>query len=106
MQNVSIVIPSYKGVHLYEKNLDSVLACMRHGDELIVVDDASGPDDDTITWFQDKFQVEQQSFTEFDADFYLGFYESLSEKSHSAASLQTSVKRSVFSPQVGFTTIV
>jgi len=32
--------------------------------------------------------------------------ESLSEKSHSAASLQNSVKGSVFSPQVGSTTIV
>lgn len=72
--NISIVIPSYKGVHLYEKNLDAVLNCMRHGDELIVVDDASGPDDDTIAWFERKFKVKQQPFSDFDADFYLGFH--------------------------------
>lgn len=77
MPNVSIVIPSYKGVHLYEKNLQAVLDCMRDGDELIVVDDASGPEDDTIAWFEKKFQIKQQEFSEFAADYYLGKYKKL-----------------------------
>lgn len=77
MPNVSIVIPSYKGVHLYEKNLQAVLDCMRDGDELIVVDDASGPEDDTIAWFEKKFQIKQQKFSEFAADYYLGKYKKL-----------------------------
>jgi GT2 family glycosyltransferase len=76
MPNVSIVIPSYKGVHLYEKNLQAVLDCMRDKDELIVVDDASGPEDDTIAWFEKKFQIKKQQFTEFAADFYLGQHKS------------------------------
>lgn len=72
MKNVSIVIPSYKGVHLYEKNLQSVLDCMRDGDELVVVDDASGPEDNTLSWFQTKFKVKKVKFDKFDADYYLG----------------------------------
>lgn len=78
MPNVSIVIPSYKGVHLYEKNLQAVLDCMRDGDELIVVDDASGPEDDTIAWFEKKFQIKKQQFNDFAADYYLGKYKNLS----------------------------
>lgn len=76
MPNVSVVIPSYKGVHLYEKNLQAVLDCMQDKDELIVVDDASGPEDDTIAWFEKKFQVKKQQFADFAADFYLGQYKS------------------------------
>lgn len=71
MPQVSIVIPSYKGVHLYEKNLPAVLTCMRDGDELIVVDDASGKDDDTIAWFKEQFGVEKVAFSQFGADLYL-----------------------------------
>ncbi len=74
MKNVSIVIPSYKGVHLYEKNLPAVLNCMRNGDELIVVDDASGPEDNTISWFEKKFAIKKIIFKKFAADFYLGEY--------------------------------
>lgn len=74
MSQVSVVIPSYKGVHLYEKNLPAVLACMRDGDELIVVDDASGKDDATIGWFAKKFATHQVAFTEFAADLYQSNY--------------------------------
>ena len=70
MNKVSIVIPSYKGVHLYEKNFQAVLDCMRDGDEVVVVDDASGPEDNTIAWFQEKFKVKQQDFSDFAADYY------------------------------------
>lgn len=74
MQQISVVIPSYKGVNLYEKNLDSALNCMRNGDELIVVDDASGPEDKTIDWFKKRFKVTKQNFDQFDADCFLGAY--------------------------------
>lgn len=75
MKQISVVIPSYKGVHLYQKNLQAVLDCMRAGDELIVVDDASGPDDDTIAWFEKKFAVKQIAFQQFAADLYVGSYQ-------------------------------
>ncbi len=74
MPNVSIVIPSYKGVHLYEKNLPAVLDCMRDQDELIVVDDASGPEDNTIEWFKQKFQIQKTNFNDFEADLYKAQY--------------------------------
>ncbi|AKM81444.1 MAG: hypothetical protein UT13_C0001G0482 [Candidatus Pacebacteria bacterium GW2011_GWF2_38_9] len=75
MKNVSIVIPSYKGVHLYEKNLQSVLDCMRDKDELVVVDDASGPEDDTISWFEKKFNIKLTSASPVEGtDLFLGEY--------------------------------
>lgn len=75
MQNVSIVIPSYKGVHLYEKNLQAVLDCMRNGDELVVVDDASGPEDDTVAWFFKNFATQKQAQTPIkESDLYVGEY--------------------------------
>lgn len=39
--NISVVIPSYNGRALLEKHLPAVLAAVRKGDEVIVVDDAS-----------------------------------------------------------------
>jgi GT2 family glycosyltransferase len=74
MKNVSIVIPSYKGVHLFKKNLDAVFKAARTGDQVIIVDDASGKDDDTITWFKDKFSAKKKNFTRFAADLYIGKY--------------------------------
>jgi GT2 family glycosyltransferase len=74
MENISVVIPSYKGVHLYKKNLQAVLNCLRNQDELIVVDDASGTNDDTISWFQKKFAIQKVAFTQFAADLYVGEY--------------------------------
>ncbi|MBU1033799.1 glycosyltransferase [Patescibacteria group bacterium] len=75
MKNISIVIPSYKGVHLYEKNLQSVLDCMRDKDELVVVDDASGPEDDTIIWFEKKFNIKLAEISPVEGtDFFLGEY--------------------------------
>ncbi|HPS40844.1 MAG TPA: glycosyltransferase [Candidatus Woesebacteria bacterium] len=75
MDNISIVIPSYQGVALYEKNLPAVLNCMRDQDELIVVDDASGPGDKTVAWFKDKFAIKKVAFDQFAADLYLGEYQ-------------------------------
>lgn len=75
MKNISVVIPSYRGVHLYEKNLQSVLDCMRDQDELVVVDDASGSEDNTIAWFEKKFAIRKQENTPVkETDFYVGEY--------------------------------
>lgn len=75
MKNISVVIPSYRGVHLYEKNLQAVLDCMRDQDELVVVDDASGSEDNTIAWFEKKFAIRKQENTPVkETDFYVGEY--------------------------------
>lgn len=81
MINISVVIPSYKGVHLYKKNLQAVLDCMRDQDELIVVDDASGSEDDTIVWFENKFATKKQKSTPVEeTDFYVGEYSEAKKK--------------------------
>jgi GT2 family glycosyltransferase len=81
MTSVSVVIPSYKGVHLYKKNLQAVLDCMRDQDELIVVDDASGPEDDTTSWFQKQFRSSKQTKSLIEeTDFYLGEYREKNKK--------------------------
>lgn len=81
MTNISVVIPSYKGVHLYKKNLQAVLDCMRDQDELIIVDDASGPEDDTVSWFEKKFKIQKQDNTPIkETDFYLGEYSETNKK--------------------------
>jgi len=81
MTHISVVIPSYKGVHLYQKNLQAVLNCMRNQDELIVVDDASGKDDDTVAWFEKKFKIKKQIDTPVEeTDFYVGEYSEAKKK--------------------------
>lgn len=51
--NVSLVIPTYNGKKLLEKNIPTVLAALRPKDELIVVDDAST--DDSVEWLKSFF---------------------------------------------------
>ncbi len=52
---VSIVIPTFNGRHLLQRHLPHVLNASRHGDEVIVVDDASS--DDTISWLKLEFNL-------------------------------------------------
>jgi len=54
MKNVSVVIPTYNGKKLLEKHLPAVFLCMRKGDELIIIDDASS--DGTADWLEKKYQ--------------------------------------------------
>lgn len=61
MTNVSIIIPSYNGVSLLKKHLPQVLASMRQGDELIIVDDAST--DASVAWLQEKWSLEKEKET-------------------------------------------
>jgi GT2 family glycosyltransferase len=55
MKPVTILIPTYNGRHLLEKNLLAVVKCARKGDELMIVDDASS--DDTIEWLTNTFKL-------------------------------------------------
>lgn len=57
-QSVSAVIPTYNGRHLLEKNLPAVLRCLRTGDELVIVDDAST--DDTVAWLAKEIEPKTQ----------------------------------------------
>lgn len=50
---VSVVIPTYNGKKLLEKNLPAVLKAMRTDDELLIVDDAST--DDSAEWLKKYF---------------------------------------------------
>ena len=52
---VSVVIPTYRGSVLMEKNLPSVLNSLRNGDEVIMVDD--GGFKETLTWLKKKFEL-------------------------------------------------
>jgi GT2 family glycosyltransferase len=54
---VSAIIPTFNGVKLLRQYLAADLACLRAGDELIIVDDAST--DQTLNWCQDYFNLEQ-----------------------------------------------
>lgn len=58
MTHVSVIIPSYNGRKLLEKNLPAVLEATRENDEIVIVDDAST--DDTLSWMQEHFNVASQ----------------------------------------------
>lgn len=58
MFTASVIIPTYNGKELLEKNLPAVIASMRIGDELIIVDDAST--DTTVEWLQKTYRVQSQ----------------------------------------------
>ncbi len=53
MKHISVVIPNYNGLHLMQKNLEAVLKCLRDGDELVIVDDASR--DESVNWLSEQF---------------------------------------------------
>lgn len=55
-QPISIVIPTYNGKKLLQKNLPSVLASLQKDDELIIVDDHST--DQTLRYLSRKFKLE------------------------------------------------
>lgn len=70
MPAISVIIPSYRGQKLLAKNLPALLNILRSGDQVIVVDDASGPGDNTLNYFKEKFAVKKEAFSRFAADFY------------------------------------
>jgi GT2 family glycosyltransferase len=54
---VSVVIPTYKGKSLMEKNFPSVLKSLRSGDEVVIVDD--GGFKETLEWLKQNFKLKQ-----------------------------------------------
>lgn len=59
--NVSVVIPTYNGQKLLEKNLPFVCAALQEGDELIIVDDAST--DTTLEWLTAVYGLKHDECT-------------------------------------------
>jgi len=57
-KQITALIPNYNGSHLLEKNIDSVVAALRAGDELLIVDDAST--DSSIAFLQNKFHLDNE----------------------------------------------
>lgn len=64
---VSVVIPTYNGYHLLEKNLDSVIEIVRDGDEIFIADDNSN--DETRQYLLSRFDLEKIS-SNLEFDFY------------------------------------
>lgn len=91
---VSVVIPSFQGQTLLAKNLPAVFACLRDGDEVIVVDDASGKDDPTLAYFAQQFQLHKQAFDRFPAEYYRGDYRE--KKKHIRVSLLINMRNMRF----------
>ena len=51
-QPISVVIPTFNGLHLLQKHLPQVAKILRPGDEIVVVDDASN--DETVPWLRQQ----------------------------------------------------
>lgn len=60
-QALSIVIPTYNGLRLLQKNLTEVFAVARDEDEVVIVDDAS--QDQTVEWLVSNFHLEESKTT-------------------------------------------
>lgn len=58
---ISVVIPTYNGKALLEKNLPAVLDAIHNDDEVIVVDDAST--DTTVQWLHKNYPTEVKVLT-------------------------------------------
>lgn len=75
---VSAVIPTYQGQQLLKKYLPAVFACLRNGDELVVVED-TGPDE-TVAWLTKEFKLKPAKAPFLGIDVYRGKYQQGSKK--------------------------
>lgn len=55
-KTVSVIIPTYNGLHLLKKHLESVITILRENDEIIIVDDCST--DGTQDYLVKRFDLE------------------------------------------------
>ena len=71
---VSVVIPTYRGKVLLEKNLPSVLNSLRDGDEVIIVDD--GMFKETLVWLKKNYKlgtgVKGDDYVSYQGEYRLG----------------------------------
>lgn len=74
MPAISLVIPSFRGQKLLAQNLPAWLRALRSGDQLLIVDDASGETDQTLEFLRKKFILKKQPFSAYAADLYQGVY--------------------------------
>lgn len=74
---VSVVIPTYYGRKLLEKNFSSVLISLRDGDEVVIVDD--GGFKETLMWLKKSFKL-KKSVENNDYVLYLGEYQQAKKK--------------------------
>jgi GT2 family glycosyltransferase len=62
MPRVSAVIPNYNGRHLLARHLPAVVRCLRDGDQIVLVDDAST--DDSLLWLKNQYQLRSSKIEE------------------------------------------
>ena len=77
IKTTAIIIPTFNGLELLQKNIDSWIRLLEHNDELVIVDDAS--DDDSVDWLKEQFNL---TLVKKKQDRYGGF--SLYQGKHSA----------------------
>ncbi len=73
--NTSVVIPTFNGTELLQKNLPTVFAALKDGDEVIIVDDAST--DETIPWLSKNYSLEKTQSAVPDTDLLVGRYKDI-----------------------------
>lgn len=77
MPAVSIIIPSYNGLALLAKNVESVLTAARAQDEVIIIDDASN--DQSLPWLIDTFKLKSER-SDVDFQIWSGWVKNTIEK--------------------------
>jgi len=74
---VSVLIPSYMGQALLAKHLNKVLAIMRSGDQLVIVDDASPDQDKSKTFLTKKFKLNAVEQKDWPATIFQGKWQGI-----------------------------
>lgn len=70
MSSVSVVIPTFNGVSLLKKHLPAVVAAMRSGDELCIIDDASS--DESVQWLRQEYSSKWEERHTLHLDVFVG----------------------------------
>ena len=74
---VSVLIPSYLGQALLAQHLDQVLAIMRAGDQLIIIDDASPDEGATKNYLIKKFNLAPVTQDQWPAQLFQGQWQGI-----------------------------
>ena len=77
-KKISTVIPTYNGKKLLKKHLPAVFACLRSGDEIVIVEDTGT--DDTVEWLIKEYQLKKTSAPIKGVDVYRGSYKKAKKK--------------------------
>ena len=74
---ISVLIPSYMGEALLAKHLNKVLAIMRSGDQLLIIDDASPDQKQTEKFLEKKFKLKLEKQKKWSATIYQGKWQGI-----------------------------